>query len=425
VSHDDERSPDALPAEAQEWTALASRHLGRMTREQHARGLDSLRARMAARRRQRRWRIATLAITGATAIAVGVPWAVLHHPTTRPLAYKVDGAALGAAGEIEARGGEHTALRFEDGTVVALDAGTVGRLRAVDGEGAHISLERGRARVSVVPKRHAHWLLDVGPFQIAVHGTVFTAGWDAARKRLDVSLERGSISVSGPLTEGPIAMRAGQRLTISADAARVVLRPIERDEGAEDEVASEGENSAAPGEPPEAPSAARAVETPRPSSAPRAAHAGRGWAAALAAGDFDGILADAAVDLPRALRTRSSDELAALADAARYRRREDVARRALHAERRRFPHSARAADAAFFLGRLDESAGGGAPAVRWYDRYLREAPAGPFADEALGRKMIVTRDLDGPDASRALAGEYLGRFPHGSYAGAARALRDR
>ena len=98
MSHDDERSPEALPVEAQEWTALAGRHLGRMTRDQHARGLDGLRTRMAAGRRRRRWRIATLAITGATAVAVGIPWAVLHQPPTRPLAYKLDGAALGAAG---------------------------------------------------------------------------------------------------------------------------------------------------------------------------------------------------------------------------------------------------------------------------------------------------------------------------------------
>src|SRR4029077_8696221 len=116
-------------------------------------------------------------------------------------------------------------------------------------------------------------------------------------------------------------------------------------------------------------------------------------------------------------------DLAALADAARYLRHDDVARRALHAQRRRFPGSPRATDAAFFLGRLDENAGGLARAMRWYDRYLEESPEGSYAAEALGRKMMAVREVSGPSAARAVAEEYERRFPRGSYAGAARALR--
>ena len=149
----------------------------------------------------------------------------------------------------------------------------------------------------------------------------------------------------------------------------------------------------------------------------------RSWAAALSAGDFDEILAEAERDLGRALAARNTDELAALADAARYRRHDDVARRALHAQRRRFPTSPRAADAAFFLGRLDENGGGLARALGWYDRYLSESPGGSYAAEALGRKMIAIREVSGPTAARDVADEYIRRFPRGSYAGAAEALR--
>ena len=85
----------------------------------------------------------------------------------------------------------------------------------------------------------------------------------------------------------------------------------------------------------------------------------RSWPSALASGDFAFIIEEAERDLPRALEASTSDDLAALADAARYRRQDDLARRALDAQRRRFQGSPRAADAAFFLGRLDEKEGAG------------------------------------------------------------------
>jgi TolA-binding protein len=145
--------------------------------------------------------------------------------------------------------------------------------------------------------------------------------------------------------------------------------------------------------------------------------------AALAAGDFDAIIRGAEKEGPRALTTRDSDELAALADAARYRRRDQLARDALMAQRKRFPGTARANDAAFLLGRLDEAADGGlARAVKWYDRYLEEAPSGAYTSEALGRKMVAVQKLFGGEQARAVAEEYARRFPTGTYAGAARAL---
>jgi hypothetical protein len=112
-----------------------------------------------------------------------------------------------------------------------------------------------------------------------------------------------------------------------------------------------------------------------------------------------------------------------LADAARYRRRPDLARSALLAERRRFPGSPRALDAIYLLGRVEESrASGIAEALAWYDEYLTRAPNGPFVGEALGRKMTLTDKLQGPAQARPIAEEYLRRLPRGSYAGSARAL---
>jgi hypothetical protein len=298
-----------------------------------------------------------------------------------------------------------------------------------------VAISDGTASVNVVPKPHARWRVDAGPFVINVHGTVFTAAWNEAAGRLDVRLVRGSVSVEGPVTGGPIAMRAGQRLTVAMRQSRVLLRAIDDQTDVQSDVVDSDTTAAAPvaevAPPPAlAPPApvAPAAAVPAPAPAKPAAHpsrAARSWPTALASGDFAFIVEDAERDLPRALRVSSSDDLAALADAARYQRRDDLARRALEEQRRRFRRSPRAADAAFFLGRLDENDGAGLHhALRWYDRYLDEAPSGSYAAEALGRKMVAMRDLYGVAQARGVADEYVRRFPHGSYAGAAQALRD-
>ena len=109
---------------------------------------------------------------------------------------------------------------------------------------------------------------------------------------------------------------------------------------------------------------------------------------------------------------------------ARYRRRGDLARAALLEQRRRFPGSPRSLDALFLLGRVAEQGQGGKrQAIQHYDEYLARAPGGTYAAEALGRRMILTKDVEGQASAGRVAEEYLRRFPDGSYAKAARALR--
>jgi hypothetical protein len=424
---DDDRDDSQLGPRAAALAALARKSLGQVSPVEQVRGREILRARLAWRRRRIVWSLA-LATTGAGAFAaLVIAPRLIHRGEGAPLAYQVEGGALGPDGRIEARAGVEPALRFADGTVIALARGTQGRLTAVDGRGAHLAISDGTASVNVVPKPHARWRVDAGPFVINVHGTVFTAAWNEASGRLDVRLVRGSISVEGPVTGGPIAMRAGQRLTVAMRQSRVLLRAIDDHEG---DAAESDTTVAAPiAEVAPPPTLAPPVAVVPAPLALRAAahqsHAARSWPSALASGDFASIVAEAEHDLSRALRASSSDDLAALADAARYQRRDDLARRALEAQRRRFHGSPRAADAAFFLGRLDENDGEGLiRALRWYDRYLDEAPGGSYAAEALGRKMVAMRDLYGVAEARGVADEYVRRFPHGSYAGAARALRD-
>jgi TolA-binding protein len=152
---------------------------------------------------------------------------------------------------------------------------------------------------------------------------------------------------------------------------------------------------------------------------------GSRWAEDLANGRWERILEDAQRGgVEATLGKASLEELFVLADAARYRRRPDLARTALLAARRRFPDSPRTLDATFLLGRVEElRQGGRAQAIAWYDEYLARAPTGTLAAEALGRKMMLTGEGEGPARARPLADEYLRRFPNGSYARSARALK--
>jgi FecR protein len=422
-------SDENLSPGAAELTRLARKALGHMSGAQHARGLEAVRGHGARRRNERRRRL--LAIGGATAAMTAAAFLFAPRLLERiqagpPLALQVESGAIDPAGAIVARGDEQAALRFGDGTIIRLGSETRGRLAAVDGHGAHVAIQNGSAHVSVVHKPRARWLIDAGPYQITVHGTVFSASWDESQQRLDVKMERGLVSVSGPVTNGPIAVRAGQALTVKLKRSQVLLRDLDRDDvvadvDADDDVGAALDDDA---------TAAAPTVAPLPPVRTRVAAASRGarprvksWTAALSAGDFDAILDDAQRDLGHVLASRGTEDLAALADAARYRRQDDIARRALLAQRRRFAGSPRAADAAFFLGRLDENGGRGhGPALAWYDRYLDEAPHGSYVAEALGRKMIAVEELHGAAAAHNVAEQYLHRFPRGSYAGAARAL---
>jgi len=68
------------------------------------------------------------------------------------------------------------------------------------------------------------------------------------------------------------------------------------------------------------------------------------------------------------------------------------------------------------------NAGRPTDALAWYERYLREAPSGAYSAEAMGRMMIVLEREQRTEEARAVASQYLHRFPQGVYARAARAL---
>jgi TolA-binding protein len=324
-------------------------------------------------------------------------------------------------------------VSFSDGSRLTLSPGGRGRIVALHANGAEIGLEDGRASLEVVHRADTHWSVAAGPFAIQVTGTAFDVRWSGADEMFEVDLKSGSVKIRGPLAPAGIELSAGQRLIADLRAAQLRIERIEP------LTAEETSANAAPSKPSE-----RVITTPMPRGLPAAAALSRdgetptrgrapkreavdetkSWTQRVAAGDFRAVLAEADQrGLDATLAQATLSDLVALADAARYAGRVDVAHRALVAQRERFAGSSAARTAAFLLGRLaDTSEAQPAGAIGWYNRYLAEAPSGEFASEALGRKLVAQQRVSGAASARLTAQEYLRRFPQGPYAAKAREL---
>jgi hypothetical protein len=413
---------------------------------------------------------------GAIALIVG---GVSVYRRADLLTYRVVNGSVGSGGFVHPTG-VGTTILFSEGSEISLGGEARTRVDSLTTDGGRVVVESGTVHARIVPRKHAHWTVEAGPYTIRVTGTAFKVHWSWTDERLEVSMQRGSVVVTGPLAPSGVTLTAGMEMTANpgtglaiggGDTPRAAVpgepaesEPRTRSGGARSElsgsdVAGAAADEAAGGErglAAEAPvaddgaldlgrgtgtraratgrqrsgmgqaghrGAERRLASSQPASGSRA---GEGWDKRLAHGDVQGILADAdARGLDELLQTASERDLSALADAARYGHRPALARRALFGVRERFAGSQEARNAAFFLGSLaDDAPGAGGPtgALEWYDRYLAESRGGRYAPQALGRKMALTQRLHGADAARPLAAEYLSRFPDGPYAAAARKL---
>lgn len=363
--------------------ALARRTVtGEVGPRRDAERLASLREALA--RKRRSWRTAPKVLAIAAVIALVVTGLLLRSP--RDLRYEIEGATI----------------RFSEGSVVTIEPGARARLGRVTPHGAAVLLEEGRVALEVTHLPGATWAVEAGAYRVNVIGTKLDVTWSAAEEVLRVRVREGSVRVDGPLAGGT-PIEGGQE---------VVFRPRAP-------VPSAAESASAPTPPASGSSAPEAHPTPRVTAS--AAPVTRvGWKRRVAMGEYRVVLDEAderGVD--GTLARADAEDLDALADAARYGGRADLSRRALEAERSRFPGSAEARKAPFFLGRLaDDVDHAPRAAIRWYDEYLTESPAGAFAEEALGRKAIALRTLGQLEAAREAAREYLRRHPQGAYASA-------
>jgi hypothetical protein len=354
--------------------------------------------------------------------------------------WKVEGA-VASEGFVRAPTANTATIDFADGSAVALSP--TARVRVVRGDPRHVVLEDGKAEVRLARGPMLAWAFDAGPFTVRAAQGGLAMAWSGDNEQLDVWPHDAETTVQGGVAGAGIVLHGGDHLTARVRGGE--LQIVRADGGVTTTTTTphaEPSSNAIISTTPETVQAPAVVElpeavppTPNVAPSPTGAHpletarqgSPVGWPALVARGDYDTVLHDAdAIGIDAVLARRSLADLAALADASRYRGQTDLAQRALSSERTRFPSSKEAHTAAFLLGRLaDDQSHDRARAIGWYDRYLAEAPSGPFASDALGRKMIAVQKSQGPDAARPIAEQYARRFPHGAYAAQAEEIRTR
>lgn len=371
-------------------------------------------------RRLRRRAIAASAILGVAIAGL----LCLRAPETRsaaPISYRVDQREPPAGGYVLSPHRAETVLQFSDGSSVRMAPHARGRVVEVSSDGARFALEEGTVSTEIRPRSRAHWLFEAGPFLVRVHGTSFALSWTANEAVFVLHLLKGAVSVTGPLAGSEIELHPRQTLTVNLREQTSKLSTEDDEQNPPPTTSAVTAGASV--------SAAAPVSTPEPSvsasaAQPSARPISHGWSARLAKGESVAIVAEAerlgAADV---LLQAESADLWALANAARYAARYELAEQALTMQRRRFPNTAQAREAAFLLGRLhDGDAGGPDQALSWYEGYLSEAPRGAFASDALGRKMTLLERSGRHSQALAVAEEYAQRFPKGTYANAARVL---
>src|SRR5262245_22304630 len=242
-------------------------------------GLRAVRARIEVGRAARKRTILRLSLMGTAAAALVIVVGFLRGPhapspaAPPAMAYRIEGGDVVDGGYLRESGRAGIKLFFAEGTEFIMTPGTRSRLRAVDATGARIAIEHGTASFQVTPAPDHRWQVDVGPFLVTVKGTVFAVSWDAATEKFELRLRHGRVTVSGPVTGGEIALRAGQRLLVDLPRGETLIS----------EQPQAWLDTATDPAPPLA----------QPTRKPAASKLGedRGWAGAMAAGDFDRILA--------------------------------------------------------------------------------------------------------------------------------------
>jgi hypothetical protein len=364
--------------------------------------------------RPRRMRLVPIALAAAVVLALGF---AAHRFWPKPIAYAVHGAPLD--GPYVSASTDPVSVAFSDGTIVRAEPGSRLRVDEPTRSGARVLIERGRAAVSVAHRSGAEWSFLGGPFEVRVTGTRFDLDWDPAAEVLEIGMREGAVEVRGPLG-GAVTVRGGQRFRAELTTRRMTVV-----DATEDVATNEAAEPAAPaldaeGAPEQQGSREPELEVARPVASTAARES---WAKLVANGDFDLVVRHANDrGLDACLRSCSAGDLRALADAARYTSRGDLAERALTTLRQRFAGTGESRAASFLLGRLFEGRGASDQARGWYETYLSEAPSGSFAAEALAGKMRAILATRGRVAAEPVAREYLSRYPEGVHAKPARSI---
>jgi hypothetical protein len=367
-----------------------------------------------------------MAAAGVTAIALCAT-AVLLYMQPRPLQYEVVGGQRFASNYIGALPTEPAQVKFSDGSNIEARPGSRLRIDETHADGARVLVERGTASARVRHRDRSRWVFAAGPFNVRVIGTRFDLDWDPQAQVVSLTLHEGAVEVESPVGQSRCTVHAGQRFKASLQAGTMTLESIDAKPAADSGVSAAAAAKAAPTE-------AAGVSNARRSDGNDAkdakdakrvvTHAMRArWGKLVRRGEFEAVVEQAlAGDLDATLKSCTAGEARALADAARYTDRPELAERVLLTIRARFPGTRHGDAAGFLLGRTSETRGKAGDADRWYTRYLGEAPEGEYAADALAGRMRALLAMSGAAAARPIAREYLRRFPDGVHLRMARRL---
>jgi len=362
-----------------------------------------------------------LAVLGTAVLAMAAAAVLISSSQTPPtaLSWTVEGSSSSDTRYVSPSSGKEAVVRFSEGSEFGVQAGS--RLRIADAgrKAVKAVLETGASRIRIAKGSTAAWKIEAGPFSVSPRVVASLMVEWIADELLRVSIFEGETSVEG--TPSPLFLHAGQQVSANARDGTVEVGPLAA-------VLPSGSASASPelrGERGDDSPAARETGSAMAPALPAPTGSRRlSWTDSVATGDYAAVLLDAERrGVSGVLAEGSLSDLVALADAARLSGRNELAKRALLAQRARFPRASAAKDAAFFLGRIaDDHELSPGSAIPWYETYLSEAPHGHFAAETFGRKMVAISKQSGRSAARETAVEYLKRFPSGPHASVAREL---
>ena len=324
------------------------------------------------------------------------------------LRYEVTGEVLTDRGVLRTTERSAATLDFTDDSAVVVDANSAVDVEIAGDHAALVRLLSGKLRVGVKHHEETAWRFLAGPYEVRVIGTRFDLAWEPASESFSVAMREGRVRVLGPDRLDRYLL-AGERLDLRPDR----------------HVAEVGDVAPAPKPSDENVESANAERAPsrRSAGSPKAVAAGPDWTTLVSTGRFAEVVESAeAIGIDAVLAGHGAQDLRALASAARYSGHTPLAIKTWNALRQRFGGHDAGRQAAFFLGRTYDEKGQSALALRSLNDYLRESPSGVYAAEALGRRMALVQRLEGGEAARAAATEYLNRFPKGSYAQMARGL---
>jgi hypothetical protein len=365
------------------------------------------------RRRRRRTKIAAvtaLLVVGGAFVGLGA-WP--FRPDTSLATIRAESGQRVSASALD------VAVDFQDGSRVVLASGASMRTEAVGPTTARVEIERGRASVRVKHTEATQWTVRAGGYAVSVTGTRFDVNWRPEKGSFSLSVEEGSVRVSGGALATAVGVSAGQSVTFEGSASPSATVP---------KISSPSSSAAGPTPAPAAP--APTVEPPPAETDPalRARPAAQhgpspSWREHAERGRYREAMSEAERrGFDRICREASSSDLLTLAEAARYAGQPPRAEEALKAVRGRYGRSDDAATAAFLLGRIAaETARDPQGAAQWFRTYLAERPGGRLAREAEGRLLESLASTD-RDAARKAAQAYLDRHPSGPHAGFARKL---